>query len=151
MTIYTRVLKYAAVGVAVSMLYSLMVMLLVDQGGMASPTLASALAFAAILPVAYAAHRGVTFSDAAHDPLASWRFTGSTTASFVVATGGMYLATDVLARSYLLGIALTWVLIPTMNFLVYLVWVFRVGSPLLGSAPLAGAGPTASSEVSRQP
>jgi putative flippase GtrA len=146
MTIYARVLKYGAVGIAVSMLYSLLVVLLVNQCGMASPTLASALAFAAVLPVAYAAHRGVTFSDAAHDPFASWRFAGTTTASFLVATGGMYLATDVLARSYLLGIALTWVLIPAMNFLVYLVWVFRVGSPLLDGVPLAGAGPTACNE-----
>jgi len=146
MNIYARVLKYGAVGVAVSMLYSLLVMLLVDQVGMASATLASALAFAAIVPVAYAAHRGITFADAAHDPLASWRFAGTTTASFLVATGGMYLATDVLVRSYLLGIALTWVLIPTMNFLVYLVWVFRVGSPLLDGTPLASAGPTARNE-----
>jgi putative flippase GtrA len=151
MNIYARVLKYGAVGVAGSMLYSLLVMLLVDQVGMASATLASALAFAAILPLSYAAHRWVTFSDATFDPLAALRFAGTTTASFLVATGGMYFATQVLARSYLLGIALTWMLIPTVNFLVYLIWVFRVGSPLLHSAPLAAAGPTARHEVRRQP
>ena len=149
MNICARIVKYGAVGIAVSMLYSLFVMLLVDQAGMASGTLASALAFAAILPLAYAAHRHVTFSDATHDPLALWRFAGTTTLSFLVATGAMYLATAILARSYLLGIALTWLLIPTMNFLVYLVWVFRVGSPLL-RAPLGGAGPTARDEVRRQ-
>ena len=143
MTFYVRVLKYGAVGIVISVIYSLFVMLLVDRVGMASATLASALAFAAILPLAYVGHRHVTFCDAAHDPLASWRFAGTTTASFLIATGGMYLATGVLARSYLLGIALTWMLIPTMNFLVYLIWVFRVGSPLLDGAPLAGPGPAA--------
>jgi len=151
MNIYTRVLRYGAVGIAVSMLYGLCVILLVDRLHMASATLASALAFAAILPLAYAAHRHVTFSDAAHDPLACLRFASTTTASFLVATGGMYLATDVLARSYLLGIAFNWALIPTMNFLIYLVWVFRVGSSPLVSAPLTGARPTAWNELRRQP
>jgi putative flippase GtrA len=150
MTFYARVLKYGAVGIVISVIYSLSVMLLVDRVGMTSATLASALAFAAILPLAYAGHRRVTFCDAAHDPLASWRFAGTTTASFLIATGGMYLATGVLARSYLLGIALTWMLIPTMNFLVYLIWVFRVGSPLLHGAPLAGPGPATRNEGGRQ-
>jgi putative flippase GtrA len=149
MNICARILRYGAVGIAVSVLYSLFVMLLVDQVGMASATLASALAFAAILPLAYAAHRHVTFSDAAHEPLVSLRFASTSTASFLVAMGGMYLATDVLARSYLLGIALNWVLIPAMNFLIYLVWVFRVGSSALDSAP-AGAGQTAWNEGRRQ-
>ena len=141
MNFYDRVLRYGAVGIGVSVLYSLCVVLLVDLAGMASATVASVLAFAAILPLAYAAHRRVTFSDAAHDPLASLRFAATTTASFLVATGGMYLTTEVFARSYLLGIGLNWLVLPIMNFLIYLVWVFRVGSFRLESAPLAGAGP----------
>ena len=128
MNFFTRVLRYGAVGIAISTLYSFLVVLIVEQLRMASPTLASGLAFATILPLAYAAHRHVTFSDAIHDRLASLRFGGTTTASFLIATGGMYLATDVFARSYLLGIALNWVVIPSMNFLIYLVWVFRVES-----------------------
>jgi len=144
MNFYARVLRYGVVGVAVSILYGLFVMLLVDHIGMASATLASALAFAAILPFTYAAHRRVTFSDAARDPLASLRFVGTTTASFLIATGGMYLTTGIFARSYLIGIALTWVLIPATNFLIYLIWVFRVGFP-----PLAGAGPVAARDARR--
>jgi putative flippase GtrA len=135
-----RVIRYGVVGIAISALYSLSVVLLVDQIHMANATAASVLAFAAVLPLAYAAHRRVTFSDAAHDPLAPLRFAASTAASFLVATGGMYAVTEIFAHSYLLGIALNWVLIPIMNFLIYLVWVFRVGPIRPGGALPAGTG-----------
>jgi hypothetical protein len=36
----------------------------------------------------------------------------------------MAIVTDVFHASYLWGIALNWVMIPIMNFLIYLYWVF---------------------------
>ena len=56
------------------------------------------------------------------------RFVITNLGGFVVATGGMALVTDVLHASYLWGIALNWVCIPGINFLIYLYWVFNVGS-----------------------
>lgn len=122
-----RIVRYGVVGTAISLVYTLAVVLLVDGLHVPSPTVASVLAFAVMLPVAYLAHRDVTFRAAARDPAQAWRFAITTTTSFMVATAGMYVLTAVLGRSYLLGIALNWVLIPTANFAVYLIWVFRTG------------------------
>jgi hypothetical protein len=37
----------------------------------------------------------------------------------------MYWITEIADRSYLLGIAWNWLMIPAMNFFTYLFWVFR--------------------------
>jgi len=133
-----RIVRYGVVGTAISVVYSLAVIILVDCVHLPSPTLASMLAFSVMLPVAYLAHHYVTFRDAARDPLQAWRFAVTTTTSFIVATVGMYVLTAVLGRSYLLGIALNWVLIPTANFAIYLVWVFRTGQvPAIAGTPAA--------------
>jgi hypothetical protein len=49
----------------------------------------------------------------------------STTSSFIVAVGGVYGITEIASRNYLLGIAWNWLIIPTMDFLTYMFWVFR--------------------------
>ncbi len=128
-----RVLRYGVIGVGNSIVYSLCVLFLVDELNVHSATLASVLAFAAVLPAAYLAHRRVTFFDAASDSSQLPRFLTSTGAAFLIATGGMYVVTEIYARSYLIGIILNWILIPPINFLIYLFWVFRVGMPRVDS------------------
>lgn len=130
-----RVLRYGVVGLVISIAYSLVVVLIVGQFHMRNATEASALAFILVQPIAYFAHRHVTFSDAARDPFQPLRFAVTTVSTFLVAIGGMYVATDMLGRSYLLGIALNWALIPAINFLIYLLWVFRLGNRQRGDAP----------------
>lgn len=124
--VVARMLRYGAVGVAVSVAYSLAVILAVRELPGHDAAWASAIAFALLLPLAYLGHRHIAFGDAARDPFQPLRFGVSTTSSFVVAVGGMYLVTEVLGRSYLVGIALNWALIPASNFLIYLFWVFPV-------------------------
>jgi nitrite reductase/ring-hydroxylating ferredoxin subunit/putative flippase GtrA len=123
-----RIWRYGIVGLAVSVAYSLAVVLAVQTLPTHNPTAASAIAFAALLPVAYLGHRSIAFFDAASDPLQPLRFAASTAATFLVAVGGMYAVTELFGRSYLLGIALNWALIPATNFLIYLFWVFRLGA-----------------------
>jgi putative flippase GtrA len=130
-----RVLRYGIVGLVVSIVYSLAIMLLVAQFRMRNATEASAIALAVVLPLAYFAHRHVTFFDAAHDPFQPMRFAVTAVSSFVVAIGGMYIITGMLGRSYLIGIALNWALIPAINFLVYLLWVFRLENRRRGGIP----------------
>lgn len=120
-----RAIRYGGVGVVISVLYSLCVIAIVQFLRPISPTIASVLAFIAITPVAYLAHRRVTFADRPYDKLQPLRFAFSTTASFVIAVGGMYWITEIAGRSYLLGIAWNWLIIPAMNFLAYLFLVFR--------------------------
>jgi nitrite reductase/ring-hydroxylating ferredoxin subunit/putative flippase GtrA len=122
-----RTVRYGIVGLTVSVAYSLAVILAVRWSPTHNPTWASGVAFAAMLPIAYLAHRSIAFFDAAPDPFQPLRFAVSTASTFLIAVGGMYVVTEIFGRSFLLGIALNWALIPAANFLIYLFWVFRVG------------------------
>ncbi len=122
-----RILRYGVVGLTVSVAYSLAVVLVVGWLPSHNPILASALAFIAMLPIAYLAHRYVSFFDAVRDTFQPLRFAVTTSSTFLIAVGGMYWVTQVLGRSYLFGIALNWALIPAVNFLIFFFWVFRVG------------------------
>jgi putative flippase GtrA len=135
-----RILRYGVVGLIVSVAYSLAVVLAVGWLPTHDPTLASGLAFAVMLPIAYLGHRYVAFFDAARDPFQPLRFAVTTSSTFLIAVGGMYLVTEILGRSYLLGIALNWALIPAVNFLFYVFWVFRVGGRATLGTPLRADG-----------
>ena len=120
-----RVVRYGCVGVAISLLYGLAVVACMRMLHPISPTAASIVAFLVVSPLSYLAHRKVSFSDRPYDSFQPLRFAFSTATSFIVAVGGMYWITEIAGQSYLLGIAWNWLIIPTMNFLVYLFWVFR--------------------------
>jgi putative flippase GtrA len=115
--------RYALVGVGVSLLYSLLIIALVD-GLDANPTVASVLAFMVIVPLSYVGQRQFTFRDAGRVSFQRLRFGLMATSSFLAAAGAMYLVTEILHWSYLIGILLNWLIIPAINFFVNLVWVF---------------------------
>ncbi len=120
-----RVLRYGFAGVAVSVFYSLVVIACVSLFPSVRPTIASIIAFFVTLPVGYFAHGKISFSDRPYDAFQPLRFAASTTASFIIAVGGMYWITEIAGRSYLLGIAWNWLMIPALNFCTYMFWVFR--------------------------
>ena len=120
-----RVLRYGCVGVAISLFYSFAVIACMQVLRPITPTMASVVGFIIVVPVAYLAHGRVSFADRPFDAFQPMRFAFSTTTSFIVAVGGMYWITEIAGRSYLLGIAWNWLIIPTMNFLTYMFWVFR--------------------------
>jgi putative flippase GtrA len=117
--------RYALVGVSVSILYSLIVVALVGGLGAARPTYASVLAFLAVSPVSYVMQARFAFRDAARDQSQPFRFAVMATSSFAAATAAMYLVTETLAWSYLVGIFINWIVIPAVNLFINLVWVFR--------------------------
>jgi putative flippase GtrA len=136
------IIRYGVTGLAISIVYSAGVVLLVALMGSESATLASVLAFIAVAPIAYAAHRYITFFDASRDAWQPLRYAVTTTSSFLVTTVGMYVVTEVLGRSYLMGVALNWALIPAMNFVIYFIWVFRAGTlPVAAEAGAAAVSP----------
>jgi putative flippase GtrA len=120
-----RATRYGGVGVAVSLFYSVAVIACVHLWPPLGPTLASAIAFIISLPIAYFAHRNVSFFDSQRDAFEPLRFGVTAAASFVLAVGGMYWITEIAGRGFLLGIAWNWLAIPAVNFVVYIVWVFR--------------------------
>jgi len=120
-----RILRYGCVGIATSLLYSILVIVCIHVFQTISPTIVSLLAFIFAIPFSYAAHRLVTFEDRPHDAFQPLRFVVSTAMSFLVAVGGMYWITEVAGKSYLFGVMWNWLVIPVMNFILYMYWVFR--------------------------
>lgn len=119
-----RVMRYGVTGLAISIAYSLAVILCVWNFPRLGPTWASVLAFVAILPFSYLAHRGISFSDRRGGQHERRRFIITTTSSFLVAVGGMYVITEILGLSFYLGILWNWMIIPASNFCIYNLWVF---------------------------
>ena len=131
-----RLARYGSVGLAVSLFYSLAVIAFVHFWPPLGPTVASVIAFIVALPIAYFAHRNISFFDSQRDTFQPLRFAVTTAASFVLAVGGMYWITEIARRDYLLGIAWNWLVIPAVNFVVYIVWVFRATQTArLGGSP----------------
>lgn len=121
-----RLMRFSAVGIGVSVLYTGLVVTAVDLLGFRSPSFASAIAFLLALPVSFYAHRLLSFHDAERDGRQLYRFSVIAIASFILAVGGMKLVTEVWKLSYLFGIALTWILIPATNFAINSLWVFPI-------------------------
>jgi hypothetical protein len=133
-----RIVRYGVSGVLVSLAFSLGVIGFVHLLPQIGPVWASVLSFCVVQPLGYVIHRTLTFpdtDDVATPPRASIsRFILTNVTSLAIATGGMALVTNVLHASYLWGIALNWVLIPSANFLLYRFWVFKVRSQRGGNS-----------------
>jgi putative flippase GtrA len=130
-----RLIRFSAVGIAVSILYTGLVVAAIDLLSFRSPSFASAAAFLLVQPVSFYAHRFVSFHDAQRDGRQLYRFSATAITSFTLAVGGMKVVTEVWELSYLFGIALTWLLIPSTNFLVNSLWVFPLRSKPADDAP----------------
>jgi hypothetical protein len=124
-----RVLRYGIAGVAVSLLYAVLVIALERGLPMLGPTCNAALAFLMVQPVGLLLHSVISYPETvrmrARLPKIGLRFVVTNAAGFAISTGGMALVTGPLSASYLWGIAVAWALIPALNFVIYLVWVFQ--------------------------
>jgi len=135
-----RVARYGGVGLAVSLFYTFAVIACLHLWPPLGPTLASVIAFALTLPISYLAHRNISFFDSQRDGFQPLRFAVTTAASFVLAIGGMYWITAIAGRDFLLGIAWTWLVIPAVNFVIYMLWVFRTrAAAQLAHSPVRSA------------
>ncbi|MBU6449566.1 MAG: hypothetical protein KGQ26_08075 [Rhodospirillales bacterium] len=126
-----RVLRYMVAGLGTSFCYTLAVVAFVHTSF--SAVAAAMLSFVLVQPIGLALHGTITYPGSlrtsAHLPRIGARFVLTNAVGFGIASGGMALTTSVWHASYLLGIALTWLLIPMANFLIYLIWVFRQPVP----------------------
>lgn len=119
-----RVMRYGVVGATVSLLYTAMTVALYTERYIVDPVVASAIAFAAVLPISFFAHQRVTYSDRAREKTQWRRFSIIGLSSFVIATGTMKLV-DTFSLPYWIALAMTWVLIPVTNYIINLYWVFQ--------------------------
>jgi len=119
-----RTVRYGAVGIVVATLYTVLVIFFHEGAGVGEPDLASLLGFFLAMPVSYLGHWAITFQRR-HRFLEGWqRFLGLNVISFIVAVPGMHLVTHIFGWSYLIGIALSWVVAPSINYIVLQLWVF---------------------------
>ena len=119
-----RVLRYGAVGLASTALYVLLVALLVEVFSI-DPVISAIVSCAATIVLAYGLnHRWVFASNRGHTA-AFPRFVAATIISLTLNGGIMHVAVNYLAWSYLLGVALTVVIVPPTNFALNYFWCFR--------------------------
>jgi len=130
-----RIVRYGFSGGLVAIICSLGVVGFVHLLPQIGPVGANILAFCAVQPIGYVIHKTFTFPDTDIESRGSGlrRFILTNLASLAVSTAGMALVTNVLHASYIWGIALNWILIPSTNFLLYRFWVFKVRSQRGGS------------------
>lgn len=126
-----RLLRYGGVGIAVSVLYSGIVIAALSVFGMRSPTIASSIGFLVTLPVSFYAHRSVSFHEALPDRRQAYRFALIAVASFIVAVGGMRVVTEVWKLHYVFGILIAWILVPATNFIINSLWVFPLPQSII--------------------
>jgi len=120
-----RLIRYGFVGGMVAALYTLFTIVLLQGRFVADPTLASAIAFAITIPVSFLAHRQITYADATRDRTQSWRFGLIAQSSFLISTGAMKIVV-LLGKPYWIAIAVTWIVVPSTNYIINALWVFRV-------------------------
>jgi len=131
-----RVIRYGLIGTGVSILYTLLATLFHETKTFEDPALASAMAFALVLPISFLSHRRVTYADAANDSLQWARFVLVAVTSFTIAVGSAKLA-SLQGWPFWTALLATWILIPAANYFINVLWVFRVSHTFGSEKPSA--------------
>jgi putative flippase GtrA len=121
-----RLVRFGLVGVVATAVYSV-VALLAIQGLDLSPIFGSALGCTASIAVSYYGHTLYSFRVEINHAAFLWRFLSVAAASFIIATGVMWLLTDLMDVSYLLSVGIIAVLVPITNYVCNRFWIFRPG------------------------
>ena len=119
-----RIVRYGLAGVLATAIYFVAVFLLVERAGVA-PVPAAVIATAIVIVTSYLINRTFVFDTDRSHHSAFTRFALASLLGIAANTGLMYVATKVFAWPYLVGAALTILVVPPMNFLVNQFWAFR--------------------------
>lgn len=124
LSIRQRIVRYGAAGVLATAIYFAALGALVEWAAVA-PVPATVVATLIVIVTSYAVNRAFVFDTDRSHGSAFTRFAVASLLGIGLNAGLMYLATDRLAWSYLVGAALTSVIVPPLNFVVNLLWTFR--------------------------
>ncbi len=129
-SLFERILRYGFAGGLVSVFFTCLVIILVHWLPAIGPVAASMLAFVLTQPAGYLIHRTISYPDAAQIPKQQsaqvQRFLLTNALGLGLTSSVMGITTNIYHASYLWALAFNWALIPAMNFVIYLTWVFRV-------------------------
>jgi putative flippase GtrA len=122
-----KLVRYALAGTAVSVGYTVTVVLLVDGLRWMSPEFASAASFALWTPISYWIHRDFTFlfEVGGSQVTAIVKFIISFVFRLALAAYTVHLATTLFGSPYLVGVLANWIVLPLFSYLVLDLWVFR--------------------------
>jgi putative flippase GtrA len=118
-----QTLRYGAVGVAASAIYTAMTIFCREWAGF-DPMLASLVGFLVSAPCSYLGHWAITFGRRHRFLQNLKRFAALSATSFIVAVPGMGLVADILHWSYLIGIAFSCFVAPLINYTILQLWIF---------------------------
>jgi putative flippase GtrA len=119
-----RVIRYGIAGLIATAIYLFAVFVLVARARVA-PVTAAVIATAIVIVTSYLINRAFVFDTNRAHHSAFARFLIASLFGIAANAALMYLATRVFAWPYLVGAALTVVVVPPMNFLVNQFWAFR--------------------------
>ena len=120
-----QIIRYAVFGVAVSLGYTVNVILFVEVFGWPHPALASALCFIIWTPVSYIGHRDFTFVFTGQHFNAAIKFGLTFVIRLAISAYTVQIATDIFHVHYLFGVLANWIVLPLITYFVLDMWVFR--------------------------
>jgi putative flippase GtrA len=130
-----RLVRYAVIGAAISVGYTLNVIFFVEVVKWKQPALVSAVCFVIWTPISYWAHRDFTFMFSSPRLSSAAKFTLTFLGRLAASAYTVYVATVVLGMHYLVGVLANWVVLPLISYLILKLWVFRANSPEAETSP----------------
>jgi putative flippase GtrA len=120
-----RLIRYFVAGVAVSLGYTVSVVALVDWVAFISPEEANAISLGLWTIISYIVHRQFTFRFDGTYGGSALRFIVTFVLKLVASAGVITLVTKYCQSSYLIGLALNWVILPLISYVAMKLWVFE--------------------------
>lgn len=118
-----KLTRFGGVGLFNSALYAVISIACIRLFGI-GPTMASVIAYLGCVPVAFWAHKRITFRSQAKAEGEFLRFVVAQVLSFGIAVGGMHASVQILGLHYLIGVFSAVFLVPLATFFVLDQWVF---------------------------
>jgi putative flippase GtrA len=121
---YERLIVFLVMGSGVTIFYSVMTAGLILSGLVQDNTVASLIATFFTIPMSFVVHKNTTYRDIQYDRSQMYRF-GVNALVIAIAVNGSMKASDLLGWPFWLGLMISWVVIPILNFAVNSIFVFR--------------------------
>ena len=125
-----RLIRYFVAGIAVSLGYTFTIVVLVDWLAFIGAEAANAISLIIWTLISYVVHREFTFRfDGSHGGTVA-RFVFVFTLKFIASVIVIALVTRHYQSSYLVGVALNWVVLPLVSYFAMKLWVFARAHPI---------------------
>ena len=119
-------LRFILSGIAATITYLAVTLLLVSSAVRLEPVIASALASGVSILVSYVGHHSYTFERSGQHGFYFPRFIIVTSVLFLLSTAGMYVFTRVIPTDPLYVVIVITAIYPVASYLLNLLWVFKV-------------------------